>query len=321
MREFNFKTILQDLRVGWRTPASFIAIALLFTLYTLHSAPTLYKVQMLVLPAPNDRAEVNPGAGGAIGTLLGAVGGGPTGSNYIRYQRLLSSPAVAQRLQDKYGMLQYVFAGSWDAQEKKWLSPPVTPRSLLLGWLFKLSHVPMSPPPDVTTLADYIQSQVEVMPSVTTDIVTVSMTSAKVDFAKRVLLTTHAEANAVLRDQVAHRASQQVNYLENKLAQTSVADYRQTLLALLQQQETLLMTTQTDASFAAEIISPPVASPTPVSPRPILFIAVAILVGGLVGSALVIFLGADWWRNAIGWMKARIASTKENAGTRTAPRT
>jgi hypothetical protein len=56
------------------------------------------------------------------------------------------------------------------------------------------------------------------------------------------------------------------------------------------------MLTQTDASYAAEIISPPMASPTPVAPRPVLTLFVAVLVGGIIGSGIVIFFGPGWWR-------------------------
>jgi hypothetical protein len=58
----------------------------------------------------------------------------------------------------------------------------------------------------------------------------------------------------------------------------------------------MLMLTQTDASYAAEILSPPVASGTPVAPRPVLGLFIAVLVGMLSGLTVVIFLGPQWWR-------------------------
>lgn len=297
--EFTLRTILDALSAGWRTIAIFVAIAVVITLVTLASSVPTYRVQMMILPAPSDRTETSGMGGSALTALLGAAGGTQSGSDYVRYQRLMGSPAVAQRLQDKYHLLQYIFSDRWDEQTKQWRPARKSLRTILLGWLFRMSHVPTSSPPDPTDLANFIAGQIEIVPSQTTDIVNVSMTSPNVGFAKRIMLLAHEQTNALLRDQVARRARQQVAYLQAKLAQTSVADYRATLLALLSAQEKNLMLTQTDASFAAEIVSPPVASPTPVSPRPVLSLAIAVLVGGLLGAVLVIFLGADWWRKAL----------------------
>jgi capsular polysaccharide biosynthesis protein len=134
------------------------------------------------------------------------------------------------------------------------------------------------------------------------------MESTDVDFARRLMLAAHEQANIVLRDQQAQRARQQVQYLQQKLAQITVSDYRLSLLQILSAQETTLMLTQTDASFAAEILDPPVAPTTPVSPRPVLSLFVAMLVGTLVGAMIVIFLGPDWWRRPLRFIATRISS-------------
>jgi uncharacterized protein involved in exopolysaccharide biosynthesis len=130
------------------------------------------------------------------------------------------------------------------------------------------------------------------------------MDSRDVNFAKRLMLLAHEQANQVLRDQIARRAQMQSAYLEGKLSQVSVADYRATLLTMLGTQQKTLMLTQTDTSYAGEILSPPVASATPVAPRPVLSLFVAVLVGVLSGLAVVIFLGPNWWRAPLARLNA-----------------
>lgn len=293
MQEFSIGTLLARARDGWRTPLIFAALLAVFTLLSLIGSKPVYRVTMSVVPAPSDQGSqaIMPSSG--LTTLLGLGSGGNI--NFMRYQKLLSSTVVAQRLQDKHRMLQFVFSGNWDKNRKVWIQKKTT-RDYMLGWLLRLSNLPTWSPPDITALARYLESQFVIVPSATNDIVTITMDSADVDFAKRVMLTTHDEANQVLRDQVAVRARQQVAYLQNKLAETSIQDYRATLLAMLGAQEKMLMLTQTDASYAAEILSPPVASSTPVAPRPVLGLFVAVLVGILSGLAVVIFLGPQWWQ-------------------------
>jgi len=120
------------------------------------------------------------------------------------------------------------------------------------------------------------------------------MTSSNPEFAKKILLAAHKEANAVLREMVARHASQQVIYLQDKLAGITIADYRATLLQILSSQEKTLMLTQNNAPFAADIVSPPTASYVPSSPRPLLFVALAAVIGAMVGQAFVAFFGQEW---------------------------
>jgi len=294
MQEFTISMLVARARAGWRTPAAFAIILAMFTMATLAGARPVYRVSMTVVPAPSDPGTQSAlPTSGALNAILGLGSGGNL--NFLRYQRLLSSTVVAERLQEKYGMLQFVFSGSWDAKRKTWV-PHRTFRDYLVGWLLTWSNLPTWTAPDVTALAKYLESQLIIVPAATSDIVTVSMDSGDVAFAKRVMLLAHEQANRVLRDQIAHRAQMQVAYLESKLNQTSVEDYRATLLNILGNQQKVLMLTQTDASYAAEILSPPVASPVPVSPRPLLGMFLAVLIGTLLGLAIVIFLGPDWWR-------------------------
>jgi uncharacterized protein involved in exopolysaccharide biosynthesis len=302
MQEFSIGTLLKRARRGWYTPVVFAAVLGTLTVLTLMGSNPVYRVTMTVVPAPSDQGtESMASSSGTLTAFLGLANGGNV--NFTRYQKLLSSTVVAQRLQDKYGMLQLVFATNWDAQRHVWV-PHATLRNYLLDWLLKLSNLPTFSPPDATALAHYLGSQLIIVPGVANDIVTISMDSGDVVFAKRVMLAAHEQANQVLRDQVARRAQMQSSYLEGKLSQVSVADYRATLLAMLANQQKTLMLTQTDASYAGEILSPPVASATPVAPRPVLGLFVAVMVGILSGLAVVIFVGPDWWRAPLARLNA-----------------
>jgi hypothetical protein len=294
MQEFSIGTLVQRAIQGWRTPVIFAAALAMLSLATLVGSNPIYRVSMTVVPAPSDQGGQSiMQSSGTLSTLLGLGTGGDV--NYMRYQKLLSSTVVAQRLENKYGMLRYVFRSYWDVKRKVWV-PRKTMRDHMVGWLLTLSNVPTWSPPDINALAAYLKNQLVILPTENSDIVTITMDAPDVAFAKRVMLTAHEQANAVLSDQVARRARQQVTYLQGKLAETSVQDYRATLLNMLGNQEKMLMLTQTEASYAAEILSPPTASATPVGPRPVLTMFVAVLVGVLAGLAVVIFFGPQWWR-------------------------
>jgi uncharacterized protein involved in exopolysaccharide biosynthesis len=298
LTEFNFLLIRNRIIAGWRTPALLAAVAVVLAVVMLALSRPVYSVKMTVMPAPSAQSGIASGGTGSTITSLFNLGISQTNSDYVRYQRLIGSTIVAERLQRDYGLLQYVYADMWDKKNKRWIERR-TWRNYVFGWLFAIAHVPMWTPPDIASLASYIDGAIIIKPSTQTDIVGLSMDSKDPAYARRILLLVNLEANEVLRNQVATRAKQKAAYLRNELNQVSVEDYRQALLALLSNEEKTLMFTETSHAFAAEILSPPTASAIPVSPRPIMSLFVAALIGILLGTTLVVFLGPDWWKTAL----------------------
>lgn len=297
MQEIDLRQLLDRVLKGWCTPLIFAVLGVTYILATLPQMHPVYRVQMSVSPAPSTQGPTSSEGGGALSTLLSLSGGGasPT-SDYTHYQLMLTSTAVAQRLADKYGLLQTVFADQWDAKKKSWHPPKPSLIMRLKEPLLRMANIRPWNPPDATALAAFLKGTLLITPSTQNDVVEIEIDTGDVEFGKRLMLLAHREANNLLGEQVARHASNEAAYLEKKLAQTSVTDYRSTLLALLSQQEKMIMLTQTDASYAAEILDPPVASPTPISPRPVLYVFVAALVGVILGVLVTMLFGPDWFR-------------------------
>jgi uncharacterized protein involved in exopolysaccharide biosynthesis len=309
MKELDLSLIWNRALHGWKTPALLAAIGIMYTISTFPLAQPVYRVQMTVTPAPAQQTSAATSGGGGLSMLLGlAAGGGST--DYARYQDTLTSTAVADRLAKKYNMLKIVFAGEWDAKNNRWVPPKPTLVSTVKGWFIRLANIRPWNPPDATALAAYLKGHLLITPSTLTDITVIEMESPNPQLAVKLMLAAHTEANQVLSDQVAARAREQVRYLEGKLATTSVSDYRATLLALLSQQEKTVMLTQTNTSYAADILSPPIVWPTPVSPRPVLSLFVAALVGTLIGLLITIFFGADWWRTPASRLRQMLSALR-----------
>ena len=116
-REISLGQLLERARLGWRTPIAFTAIAIFLAIIGLPFSRPIYLVEMSVVPAPSSQAEAGMTSSGGIGALLGIMGG-QENSSYNRYQKLLTSTAVAERLQQKYDMLHIVFSDMWTKRKK-----------------------------------------------------------------------------------------------------------------------------------------------------------------------------------------------------------
>ena len=311
MKEIDLRVLLKRVLSGWATVVAFAIIGVAYTLATLPSKHPVYRVVMSVSPAPSAEAGMS-GGNSVLGTLLSLGGGSSSSSDYTNYQLMLVSTSVAQRLIDKYGLLQVVFSNQWNSKTKTWHPPHLTGFARLVAEakepLLRLAHIKSWHRPDATDLAAYLKQHLLISPSTQNDVVTIEFDSGDVPFAKKIMLLAHKEANEVLAGQVARHARQEARYLERKLAQTKVEDYRSALITMLSQQEKMIMLTQTDASFAAEILNPPTASQTPISPRPVLSVFVSALVGMILGTLMTMFIGPNWWRSLTLRLRNMIAS-------------
>jgi uncharacterized protein involved in exopolysaccharide biosynthesis len=289
--EITFSRLLYLVLAGWKIIGVSVFVCFLLSLWVLSGTPATYTARMTVAPMPS---EVSPGVNtSTLSSALSLLGqGGGLGGNqtFSHYILLYSSLSMADRLEQKYHLLQQINSGSWDPVHQQWIRPQSW-RPFFLGWLFSLSHLPMWTPPDDTTLAAYLKSKVVMENSLKSDVVTISYTDRNPAFARQLLMELHQEANDLLRQQAEERASQKVAYLEGQLRKIDVADYRETLLLLLSEQQKTLLLTQPGLPYAAEVIDPPSTSPIPTSPRPVLTIAVSIMVGGILGVLIVLFFG------------------------------
>src|SRR6185437_11153267 len=139
MMEFDLRILWHRLVAGWKTPLVLAALLSLLVIASLPGSKPVYSVHMLIMPAPSDQATTGS-SGGTLATLLGLTGNSQA-SNYVRYQNLMFSNAVAQRMQTRYGMLQYVFRDNWDAKNHQWIVS-YSLRDELTGWLLRLANIP-----------------------------------------------------------------------------------------------------------------------------------------------------------------------------------
>ena len=95
-------------------------------LWDAHQFSRTSVAKMTVLPVESGGVSASQGnVSGGVGQLLGRLGGGiqtPT-TSLDRLIYAASTISLARILQEKYGLMQIVFAGSWDPDTESWRKP------------------------------------------------------------------------------------------------------------------------------------------------------------------------------------------------------
>lgn len=206
-----------------------------------------------------------------------------------RLGAVLTMEVVAQRLADKYGLLQRIFGSQWDEQTQSWKMPSSFTLKLLDTTIGSLGF-PVWQPPSASHLAEEIRQSLSVETDRNTNFLTIRYEHTNPEFAKQMLGYLYAEADAVLRESERDANRARIEYTMRKLQQVTSIPQQAALTSLLTQLERQDIQLSAEQPYAARLVQPPITSPWPVSPRPLRTLAAAILLGLLVGSTIILQL-------------------------------
>lgn len=243
---------------------TYLAIAVVY----LRGATYIYTADLLVTPADQGSAR-STGNLASLGSLVGLNVGGQQGTAFSMYTEAVRSQPVADRLSSDRRIMRTIFAGSWDPVRKSWRKP-TSAFEPARNALKDLMGVPTKPwqPPNSQDLQQFISESVAVSEDTKKGYVSLSYSNADGQFAAYLLEQLNRHSDDFLREKSLSRSLSYVTYLERRLAEVQVAEYRQSLAEALGAYEKTAMMARSDASFAAETFGRVSISPWPTSPKP-----------------------------------------------------
>jgi hypothetical protein len=146
-------------------------------------------------------------------------------------------------------------------------------------------------PPDGARLQEFLGYSIDVTQDVKTPfLVKVSVGSSNPQFGIKLLNALNQTADSHLRKKALQRATEYINYLSKALTTVTVAEHREAIMGALSEQEKFAMSASSSAPYAADLFDKPWASVEPIWPQPRQALIKAIMLGGLIGAAIVLTL-------------------------------
>lgn len=294
--EISLPALIGTLRRGFWLILAIAALAVLGAAAVLKARPPVYTATMVVAPAERDLAAV-----GRVAAELqqyadfATLGQLPSRAEYVptidRYVELFSSVLLAQRLEREHGLLREVFDDEWDQEAQAWRAPSgglSAARQEILGFF----GFPAWSRPDAASLSTYLRERIEIEASRASGLRRLSMSATDGAFAARVLTLAHEAADDMLRQGALERTSRQIAQLEAELEQAQGPNQRNAIQQTLEEQYKVQAMLVAELPFAAEVVSPAVASSVPASISPLLVLPLAAVVGLILGTFIVLLRDA-----------------------------
>ncbi len=253
--------------------AATIVVAIALVLVQQALTPARYRAYTVVSPA-NTTSSGSMSKLGRLATFAGIdLSSAKPASNFERFQFLLTSPQLAAYQIRQRAMLKLVFADRWDSSTRSWKKPTGIASSISAAFN-PVFGLPAETDPDAQALASYYSRALDQQKVPDTGMIKLVYQDSSPARAALILSLMVGDANEMLRQDAEVRARRQAGYLRQRLAETQVQDYRQTLVDLLTEQEQTLLFSNGEMPFAAEQIES-VNGPQVPTKRPLLFAAIA----------------------------------------------
>jgi len=239
-----------------------VALGVYYGVRDLRSFQPVYVATMTVAP-------IGGTGGGQISTVFGDLGismsGRAKATAFDRFKVMLGSITLARRLQDRNGMLQVLFAESWDEASGTWIRPAApSVRDEQIRILF---HRPEWSPPNLETLAGYIGGSIKTRSRAEPGFVIIEFRNKDRDFALEFLTTVFVEADELLREQDRIDSAVRLEYINNQLAGTKLVNNVRALNSLLLSEQRSAMLLESGLPYAARVVEPAYVSPQPTEPN------------------------------------------------------
>lgn len=235
-------------------------------------------------------SSTSDGGRAAVISLLGGGGGVSSGMTSVdRLIHVAGTLSFAQQVQEKYGIMQRAFAGSWDFEAKAWKPVRTEPS----GWEEKiLWYLNSSRPsqPTLEDLANFFSGVLQAKIVVGTPYVEVRVELADSEFALDILNLVLREGAAIISEKETALIRSQSNFLEDRLRNTRLIEHRTALVALLSEQARKEMMMTGELLPMVSIIEKPYVSKYKTEPNVRKLIGLPGLIGFILSSLIVVFV-------------------------------
>ena len=256
-------------------------------LYAL-SIPNTYKAEAVLTSANDSKTSGIASQLGGLASLAGInLGGGGSDGKAIALATLQSRQFL-NAFVNKYDLLVPLVAGDkWDPAQDTLLIDPEMYDEQQQKWDREVSPGKSPQPTDWDAYKEF-KKILAVSESKDTGLVTLSITHLSPTIAKEWVDQLVIDLNTWVKNNSLNDTRRNISYLETQIEKTNIADMQSVFYQLIEEQTKNLMLAEVQDEFAFKIIDPAVVPEEKVGPKRALICVLAVLLGGMLGTAIVL---------------------------------
>ena len=293
--EIDLRELFTKLWRGRWVIASLCSVALVLASFYLHVAARKYTVSMTFKPVIEEGAGPNLAGLGGLASLAGVSLPQSGSGDFATFRTLLRSEEVAERVIAATELLPAIFKNEWDAQQAQFRKPPrgLLGRSLsglksILTGDEKRDYIALNP----QRLSIFMDRTLGLSVNNETGFLTVSAESEDPETLVALIVAATEATDQLMKERYIVNAEQTLQFYQSKILTSRSREHREALAKLISAEDQKLMLTSEGRHFVAEPLTRATTSMDPTSPKSVLVLALALVLGLFSGAALVVIRSA-----------------------------
>ncbi|HGS4502153.1 TPA: Wzz/FepE/Etk N-terminal domain-containing protein [Vibrio parahaemolyticus] len=290
--EIDLRELLGALWKGkWIIIATTFVFAVGAVLYAL-SLPNIYKSDALLAPAESSNGGGLSKMAGQLGGLAALAGvnlGGSESSQTELAVQVMKSRQFIEVFIKKHNLLVPLMAAKdWDVANNKLILDEELYNPDTDEWLREPNGLRGAKPSAQEAIEVFNKQVLNVNQDKESGLYTVSVKHYSPYVAQQWVSWLIEDINKVMRERTIAETSQNLTYLNAQLQKTAVADMQSTFYKLIEEQTKSLMLAEVQDEFIFKVVDPAVVPELKDGPRRALICVLGILLGGMLGGAIVL---------------------------------
>lgn len=267
----------------WQGKWIIFGFVLLFScvaLIQVYQLPNVYRAEVLLAPASEESSStaMSGGIGGLVGLAGIRIGGSSIDRTTLGIETLQSRAFLMDFIERHELLVPIMAAKAWDVREAKWEFDQEIYDENKKMWISNDEHKK----PSRWKAYNRFISFIEINEDKKNRMITITVDSLSPQYAKHWADQLVLDLNDYLRKKDVDEAQKSVDYLEKELSGTSIAEMKNVLYGLIEEQIKIIMLAKVRSEYAFRVIDPALVPEEKVGPKRATTVLLAGFLGGMV---------------------------------------
>ncbi|MFT5815422.1 MAG: hypothetical protein ACI9VT_003195 [Psychroserpens sp.] len=274
----------------WTIIITTIIAAVIAVIYAI-SLPDIYKSEVLLAPAEESKSGGMAGLAAQFGglTSIAGINLGGSGSDKAKIAlEIIKGKVFVAKFINSHNLKATIMAtNGWNQTSNKLIYNTDIYNPETNTWMREVKAPKQAEPSDLEVHERFIKS-LSISSNKETGLVTLSIKHYSPYVAKDIVEKLVLAINEKLKNDDIRESNKSIEYLQDALNKSPIADMQKVFYQLIEQQEQTKMLASVRDQYALKIINPAVVEEKKDSPKRALVVILAVMFGGMLSAAIVL---------------------------------
>ena len=289
--EIDLKELFLTIWSGRNLIALVVGASIALAAFVLHNSERQYTVSYTFQPVADDNNAPNLSGLGGLASLAGVSLPTASSGDFQTFKILLQSEETAEQLMASPEIVRQIFKNEWSEKTKSFEPQEASVKVRSVQFIKRLltgSESAEYTAPNAARLAAWLSQSFSAAEDRDTGMLKLTSETPNPQLIIDVMTATSTITDTILKDRYLSSARQSVEFYQNKISAARSRESREALAQLIAQEQQKLMLASNGSFFVAQPLTRPSVSLQPTSPKSSLVLALAVVLGGFIGSAIVL---------------------------------